>query len=181
YSVTWVGLNNRAKPKAEAAGQGNGRVGRDRAPGSSLSRTFRRPSPPPPVINPFQPAFVHVPVHIQVVPMYVDHYHYWPGLPSVPSHYFGAPSVAPALPPVPAPYGSSVAPPPSLLPESFGIDRRVHVPTDQPMQYVREVNLVGNVSNSINFVAYPLNHHSYPAYRAYGVQFQTFPVHRLLP
>lgn len=182
YSVTWVGLNNRAKPKTEAAGQGNGHVGRDRAPSSSLSRTFRRPSPPPPVINPFQPAFVHVPVPIQVVPMYVDHYHYWPGVPGVPSDYFGLPSVVPTLPPVPGPYsGSYFTPPPAPTPMTFGIDRRFHVPTDQPMRYIPEVNLVGNVSNSINFVSYPLNHHSYPAYRAYGVQVQTFPVHRRLP
>lgn len=181
FAVAWVGLNQRAKPKTDTADQAGNRVGQGRVPSHSMSRVFRRPSPPPPVISPFQPAFVQIPVHIQVVPMYVEHNHYWHGIPSVPGHYFGAPSVAPALPPVPAPYGSSVAPPPSQRPDSFGIDRRVHVPTDQPMQYVREVNLVGNVSNSVNFVAYPLNYHSYPAYRAYGVQFQTFPVHRLLP
>lgn len=181
FAVAWVGLNQRAKPKTDVADQAGTRVGQDRLPGPSLSRVFRRPSPPPPVISPFQPAFVQVPVHIQVVPMYVEHYHYWQGVPNMPSHYFGSPSVAPALPPIPVPYGSSVAPPPLSRPDSFGIDGRVHVPTDQPMQYVREVNLVGNVSNSVNFVAYPFNHHSYPAYRAYGVQFQTFPVHRLLP
>ncbi len=181
YVIGWVGLNNRAKPKKDAL-EGQGRVGKDRLPSSSMSRVFRRPSPPPPVISPFQPAFVHVPVQIQVVPMYVENYHYWYDVPGMPSHYFGTPSVAPAVPPVPAPYGaSSFTPPPAPSPNTFGIDRRVHVPTDQRMHYVPEVNLIGPVSNSVNFVSYPLNHHSYPAYRAYGVQFQSFPVHRRLP
>ncbi|MBL8892406.1 MAG: hypothetical protein JNL67_20690 [Planctomycetaceae bacterium] len=180
-SISWVGLNNRAKPKSNLP-EGNARVGGGRSASAPLSRTFRRPSPPAPVIAPFQPAIVHIPVQIQVVPMYVDHYHYWPTGFDFPGGYFGTPSVVPPLPPAPVPYGGSAVPPPSVpLSTNFGIDRRLHVPTDQRMQYISEVNLVGNVSNSINFVSYPLNHHSYPANRVYGVQVQTFPVHRRLP
>lgn len=178
--ISWVGLNNRAKPKADAT-NGNPQVGGARTVAAPLSRLYRRPTPPRPVIAPFQPAFVHIPVQIQVVPMYVDHYHYWPTDFGMPSGYFGTPSLVPALPPVPSPYsGSAPTPPPVLMPTNFGIDRRLHVPTDQRMHYISEVNLVGNVSNSVNFVSYPLNHHSYPAYRGYGVQVQTFPVHRRL-
>lgn len=180
-NISWVGLNNRAKPKAGAAND-HPRVGGERKANAPLSRSYRRPSPPPPVIAPFQPAFVHIPVHIQVVPMYVDHYHYWPSDFGIPGDYFGTPSVVPALPPLPTPYGGpAITPPPVPLSTNFGIDRRLHVPTDQRMHYISEVNLVGNVSNSVNFVSYPLNHHSYPAYRGYGVQVQTFPVHRRLP
>lgn len=181
YGVAWVGLNNRAKPKADADVNPGQRVGQDRLPAASLSRVFRRPSPPPPVISPFQPAFVHIPVQIQVVPMYVEHYHYWPGVPATPSHYFGSPSVAPGLLPVPGSYGSPVSSPPLPRAEDFGINRRVHAPTDQSMHYIQEVNLIGSVSNSVNFVSYPFNHHSYPLHPTYGVHVQTFPVNRRLP
>lgn len=190
YSVNWVGLNNRAKPRDRQVGE-IGRVGRDRLPSSTLSHVVRRPSPPPPVINVFKPAVVHVPVHIQVVPMYVEHFHW--GLPYpwanpyapayAPPMYFGQPSLVAPDPAPESPYGTSALPPMPLSqdPTGSGIDPRYHVPTDQPMFRVREVNLVGPVSNSINFVSYPLNYHSYPAQRGYGVQVQTFPVTRLLP
>lgn len=193
YSVNWVGLNNRAKPRDRQVGE-IGRVGRDRLPSSTLSHVVRRPSPPPPVINVFKPAVVHVPVHIQVVPMYVEHFHW--GLPYpwaspyapayAPPMYFGQPSLVAPDPAPESPYGTLALPPTPPMPLSqdptgSGIDPRYHVPTDQPMFRVREVNLVGPVSNSINFVSYPLNYHSYPAQRGYGVQVQTFPVTRLLP
>ncbi len=193
YSVNWVGLNNRTKPRDRQVGE-IGRVGRDRLPSSTLSHVVRRPSPPPPVINVFKPAVVQVPVHIQVVPMYVEHYHWglpypWGATPYAPPYappvYFGQPSLVPADPAPESPYGDSVLSPlssqlPSALPLG-GVDPGYHVPTDQPMFRVREVNLVGPVSNSVNFVSYPLNYHSYPAQRGYGVQVQTFPVTRLLP
>lgn len=193
YTVNWVGLNNRTKPRDRQVGD-SGRVGRDRLPSNTLSHVVRRPSPPPPVINVFKPAVVHVPVHIQVVPMYVEHYHWglpypWGATPYVPHYappmYFGQPSLVPADPAPESPYSDSVLPPLSSQPPSAlplgGLDPHYHVPTDQPMFRVREVNLVGPVSNSVNFVSYPLNYHSYPAQRGYGVQVQSFPVTRLLP
>ena len=46
YTVNWVGLNNRAKPRDRQVGD-SGRVGRDRLPSNTLSHVVRRPSPPP--------------------------------------------------------------------------------------------------------------------------------------
>jgi hypothetical protein len=180
--ISWVGLKDRARPRPEPTDRDDRSLTHDRRPSRPLSYAVRRPSPPPPVINVFQPAIVQVPFHIQVVPMYVEHYPTWFG-PATPwPHYFGQPSVVPIDPsPLPGYYGSATPTGPARVRHPDGIDHRLHVPTDQPMFFVPDVNLVPQQSNSVDYVSFPHNFHSYPRQPGYGVNFQTFPVHRRLP
>lgn len=182
YPISWVGLNNRAPARKPATEDGG--IGRDRLPLAPMNRAYRRPSPPPPVINPFQPAIVHVPVHIQVVPTFVEVYPGWgwdPIYGPTSPGYFGRPSLAPSPREPGSPYAAPELPSTTAPGPISDVNPRFHSPTDQPMFRMADVNLVGRQSNSTDFVSYPFNFHSYPSRPTYGVYFQTFPVSRRLP
>jgi hypothetical protein len=193
--VSWVGLKERARPRPAATTASDGRsLVHDRPVSRPLSYSVRRPSPPPPVINVFQPALVQIPFQVQVVPMYVEHYPTWfsPATPW-PHHfrhphdfghprYFGQPSVVPVDPTArPNYYDTATSARPTRYRHPDGLDPRIPVPTDQPMFFLPDVNLVPQQSNSVDFVSFPHNVYSYPRQQGYGVNFQTFPVHRRLP
>jgi len=200
YPVNWVVVRG-AEPAARGdrprqSGEGTEteagtayRNGRRLPTGAPLSRVVRRPTPPPPVINPTRPAIVHLPVQIQVIPTYFD-FPVW-HVPPILAPRYQAPSPVRQgmdrdwLPPH---YDSEYhegGPPQSSIPPQrqrpAGLNPGLHPVSDQPLFYLPDVNLVGGQSNSTDFVSYPHNFLSYPSRPVYGIYIQSFPVSRRLP
>lgn len=148
----------------------------NRRPYQSLSFRFKSAPQPQPLLSPLHPAVVHIPVRIQVVPTFFDY----------PFYGFYRPIVPIYIPVYSDNYRRSNE---GFLPDYYRnpqganaptsgseIDYRMHPLTDQRPQHVSDPNLIGQASNSVDFVGYPHNFYSYPGRSVHGVYIQSFPV-----
>lgn len=129
--------------------------------------TIRRPAAPTPTISIGQPAIVHVPVQIKVIPTYFD----FPYYPYYPAYY------QPRQLPKPA-YDSSEYYGNPKTRSAGEYDYSYLSPTDQKLYRHQDPNLVGFDSRAVNYVGYPLNYFSRPVSNHYGVHVQSFPTSR---
>jgi len=166
--INWV---NKGRPSTKPDDQEYTPSNLNRFSSKPLTHFVRYKSPPQPVINLMQPAIIQVPVQIRVVQTYFD-YPIYPYAPIYRPRSIASTGLNPHFPEeYQAPVGQYPAPAVyHMAPPSWS--------TQQGLYQVPDVNLVGNQSNSRDFVSYPHNFISYPLQSNGGLQIQSFPLSR---